>query len=49
MVRGGRLKERDPLFEIVLKWITHSEVMTADVLMSRIQSVLFLPSLMDDG
>jgi hypothetical protein len=26
MVRGGRLKERDPLFEIVLKWITHSEV-----------------------
>jgi hypothetical protein len=25
-MRGGRLKERDPLFEVVLKWITHSEV-----------------------
>ncbi len=24
-MRGGRLKERDPLFELVLKWITHSE------------------------
>jgi hypothetical protein len=25
-MRGGRLKERDSLFELVLKWITHSEV-----------------------
>ena len=25
-MRGGRLKERDPLFELVLKWITRSEV-----------------------
>jgi hypothetical protein len=26
MVRGGKLKERDPLFELVLKWITTAEV-----------------------
>ncbi len=26
MVRGGKLKERDPLFELVLKWITQAEV-----------------------
>jgi hypothetical protein len=25
-MRGGRLKERDALFELVLKWITKSEV-----------------------
>mmetsp|Transcript_30485 Transcript_30485/g.59550 ORF Transcript_30485/g.59550 Transcript_30485/m.59550 type:complete len:408 (+) Transcript_30485:44-1267(+) len=25
MVRGGKLKERDPLFELVLKWITTAE------------------------
>mmetsp|Transcript_6 Transcript_6/g.16 ORF Transcript_6/g.16 Transcript_6/m.16 type:complete len:410 (+) Transcript_6:138-1367(+) len=25
MVRGGKLKERDPLFELVLKWITQAE------------------------
>ena len=34
-MRGGRLKERDPLFELVLKWITHSEVYSEDFVISR--------------
>jgi hypothetical protein len=53
MVRGGRLKERDPLFEIVLKWITHSEV-TLSAVMEFILLAFFpqgwwLTSVMEPG
>ena len=36
MVRGGKLKERDPLFELVLKWITQAEVCPCCLLMLKL-------------